>query len=162
MKQAAVDPSTGKIDVSILTTGISGAARKRKAEVTQALKKLIQEKGKVPTLKQAKLFEELRERSDLVRCWFVLFVASHLLLLMFCNKDRLSKVRKFSAAKLMCITCIFTGFAIITFIPKKKLSLLLIIHSKCISLKRNLEKLISFRCQRYYKKYTHIVTTFPN
>lgn len=61
-----MDPSTGKIDVSILTTGISGAARKRKAEVTQALKKLIQEKGKVPTLKQAKLYEELRERSDLV------------------------------------------------------------------------------------------------
>lgn len=64
LKQAAVDPSTGKIDVSILTTGISGAARKRKAEVTQALKKLIQEKGKVATLKQAKLYEELRERSD--------------------------------------------------------------------------------------------------
>jgi len=67
LKQAAVDPSTGKIDVSILTTGISGAARKRKAEVTQALKKLIQEKGKVPTLKQVKLYEELRERSDVVR-----------------------------------------------------------------------------------------------
>ncbi|XP_052817701.1 DNA replication licensing factor mcm4-like isoform X2 [Mya arenaria] len=65
LKQAAIDPSTGKIDVSILTTGISGAARKRKAEVTQALKKLIQEKGKVPTLKQVKLYEELRERSDL-------------------------------------------------------------------------------------------------
>lgn len=65
LKQAAVDPSTGKIDISILTTGISGAARKRKAEVTQALKKLIQEKGKVATLKQPKLFEELRERSDL-------------------------------------------------------------------------------------------------
>lgn len=64
LKQAAVDPSTGKIDVSILTTGISGAARKRKAEVTQALKKLIQEKGKVATLKQVKLYEELRERSD--------------------------------------------------------------------------------------------------
>ena len=67
LKQAAVDPSTGRIDISILTTGISGAARKRKAEVAQALKKLIQEKGKVATLKQPKLFEELRERSDLVR-----------------------------------------------------------------------------------------------
>lgn len=66
LKQAAVDPSTGKIDISILTTGISGAARKRKAEVTQALKKLIQEKGKVATLKQLKLYEELRERSDVV------------------------------------------------------------------------------------------------
>ncbi|KAL3859998.1 hypothetical protein ACJMK2_010175 [Sinanodonta woodiana] len=64
LKQAAVDPSTGKIDITILTTGISGAARKRKAEVTQALKKLIQEKGKVATLKSQKLYEDFRERSD--------------------------------------------------------------------------------------------------
>lgn len=64
LKQAAVDPSTGKIDITILTTGISGAARKRKAEITQSLKKLIKEKGKVPTLKQPKLLEEFKERSD--------------------------------------------------------------------------------------------------
>lgn len=64
MKQAAIDPSTGKIDITILTTGISGAARKRKAEITQALKKLIQEKGKVPTLKHQKLFEDFKEKSD--------------------------------------------------------------------------------------------------
>lgn len=66
LKQAAVDPSTGKIDITILTTGISGAARKRKAEITQSLKKLIKEKGKVPTLKQPKLLEEFKERSDFV------------------------------------------------------------------------------------------------
>ncbi|ESO98208.1 hypothetical protein LOTGIDRAFT_206222 [Lottia gigantea] len=64
LKQAAVDPSTGKIDITILTTGISGAARKRKAEVAQSLKKLITEKGKVPTLKYQPLYEQFRERSD--------------------------------------------------------------------------------------------------
>ncbi|KAK7115466.1 DNA replication licensing factor mcm4-A-like [Littorina saxatilis] len=64
LKQAAVDPSTGKIDITILTTGISGAARKRKAEVASALKNLIQEKGKVPTLKYQKMYEEFREKSD--------------------------------------------------------------------------------------------------
>ncbi|KAJ8302791.1 hypothetical protein KUTeg_019187 [Tegillarca granosa] len=64
LKQAAVDPTTGKIDITILTTGISGAARKRKAEITQALKKLIQSKGKVPTLKQPKLYEEFKEQSE--------------------------------------------------------------------------------------------------
>ncbi|XP_013418456.1 DNA replication licensing factor mcm4-A-like isoform X2 [Lingula anatina] len=64
LKQAAVDPSTGKIDISILTTGISGAARKRRAELAQTVKKLIQEKGKVPTLKYSKMFDETRERSD--------------------------------------------------------------------------------------------------
>ncbi|XP_067652856.1 DNA replication licensing factor mcm4-A-like [Haliotis asinina] len=65
LKQAAVDPSTGKIDVSILTTGISGAARKRKAEVAQVLKKLIQSKGKVPSLKHGKLYEDFRDKSDI-------------------------------------------------------------------------------------------------
>ena len=66
LKQAAVDPSTGKIDITILTTGMSGAARKRKAEVASALKKLIQAKGKVPTLKHQKLYEDFRETSDFV------------------------------------------------------------------------------------------------
>lgn len=64
LKQAAVDPSTGKIDITILTTGISGAARKRRAEITQTLKKCIKDKGKVPTVKYQKLFEEFREGSD--------------------------------------------------------------------------------------------------
>ncbi|KAL8566321.1 DNA replication licensing factor mcm4-A [Nucella lapillus] len=64
LKQAAVDPSTGKIDITILTTGLSGAARKRKAEVASALKTTIQDKGKIPTLKYQKLYEEFREKSD--------------------------------------------------------------------------------------------------
>jgi len=64
LKQAAVDPSTGKIDITILTTGISGAARKRKAEVAGSLKKLIQAKGKVPTLKHQKLYDDFKETSD--------------------------------------------------------------------------------------------------
>lgn len=64
LKQAAVDPSTGKIDISILTTGISGAARKQRADRCQALKAIIREKGKVPTLRYAKLLEEFKERAD--------------------------------------------------------------------------------------------------
>ncbi|XP_064599538.1 LOW QUALITY PROTEIN: DNA replication licensing factor mcm4-B-like [Liolophura sinensis] len=64
LKQAAVDPSTGKIDISILTTGISGAARKRRAEVMHALKKLISDKGKVVTLKYPKLLDEFKASSD--------------------------------------------------------------------------------------------------
>ena len=73
LKQAAVDPSTGKIDITILTTGISGAARKRKAEVASALKNIIQEKGKIPTLKYQKLYEEFREKSDFVSTLFLFF-----------------------------------------------------------------------------------------
>ena len=62
LKQAAIDPATGKIDISILTTGISGAARKQRAERAQLLRSLIKEKGKVVTLKYTKVFEEFRER----------------------------------------------------------------------------------------------------
>ena len=60
--QAAVDPSTGKIDVSILTTGISGAVRKQRANRAQTLIELIKTKGKVLVLKYNKLYEEFREK----------------------------------------------------------------------------------------------------
>ncbi len=62
MKQAAVDPSTGKIDISILTTGISVGARKARAERAQALRDHIKSKGKVPSLKIDKLRAEMREK----------------------------------------------------------------------------------------------------
>ena len=62
LKQAAVDPSTGKIDVSILTTGISGAVRKQRADRAMTLLELIKAKGKVLVLKYNKLYEEFREK----------------------------------------------------------------------------------------------------
>lgn len=64
LKQSATDPRTGIVDISILTTGMSTTARKRKEELAQALKKLIQSKGKTPTLKYQQLFEDLRAQSD--------------------------------------------------------------------------------------------------
>jgi len=57
-----VDPSTGKIDVSILTTGISGAVRKQRADRAMTLLELIKAKGKVLVLKYNKLYEEFREK----------------------------------------------------------------------------------------------------
>ncbi|XP_073532823.1 DNA replication licensing factor MCM4 [Phyllobates terribilis] len=64
LKQSATDPRTGIVDISILTTGMSATARKRKEELAQALKKLIQSKGKTPALKYHQLFEDLRGQSD--------------------------------------------------------------------------------------------------
>ncbi|KAM8967347.1 DNA replication licensing factor MCM4 isoform 2-T2 [Pelodytes ibericus] len=64
LKQSATDPRTGIVDISILTTGMSATARKRKEELAQALKKLIQSKGKTPALKYQQLFEDLRGQSD--------------------------------------------------------------------------------------------------
>ncbi|NXQ35819.1 MCM4 factor, partial [Alaudala cheleensis] len=64
LKQSATDPKTGIVDISILTTGMSATARKRKEELAQALRKLIQSKGKTPSLKYQQLLDDLRAQSD--------------------------------------------------------------------------------------------------
>ncbi|XP_008296786.1 DNA replication licensing factor MCM4 [Stegastes partitus] len=64
LKQSATDPRTGFVDISILTTGMSATARKRKEEVAQALKKLIQTKGKTPAMKYQQLLDDLRGQSE--------------------------------------------------------------------------------------------------
>ncbi|XP_058033645.1 DNA replication licensing factor MCM4 [Ahaetulla prasina] len=64
LKQSATDPRTGIVDISILTTGMSATARKRREELAQALKKLIQSKGKTPALKYQQLFDDLRAQSE--------------------------------------------------------------------------------------------------
>ncbi|PSN29765.1 DNA replication licensing factor MCM4 [Blattella germanica] len=66
LKQSATDPLSGKIDIGILTTGLSSAARKRRIEVAQALKKLIVSKEKVPTLSYQKTFQEFKDSSQLM------------------------------------------------------------------------------------------------
>ncbi|ESN98874.1 hypothetical protein HELRODRAFT_67429 [Helobdella robusta] len=62
LMQAAVDPSTGKIDISILTTGITGVARKQRAERASVLLNIIKTKGKTLTLRYNQLYEEFKER----------------------------------------------------------------------------------------------------
>jgi DNA replication licensing factor MCM4 len=65
LKQSATDPTSGKIDVSILTTGQSSATRKRRGDIAQALKKLMQSKGKVPSLSYQRMFNELKDQMDI-------------------------------------------------------------------------------------------------
>ena len=78
LKQSAVDPSSGKIDVTILTTGMSSAARKRRIEVAQALKSMISKKGKdVTTLNLERLFSEFRGSSELVCIFCLKGIATH-------------------------------------------------------------------------------------
>jgi len=64
LKQSATDPMSGKIDVSILTTGQSSGTRKRRAEVAASLKGIVEKKGKMQTINYNKLWTELRDRSD--------------------------------------------------------------------------------------------------
>lgn len=66
LKQSATDPLSGKIDVGIITTGVTDAARKRRLELAEAIRKLIQAKDKIPTINYMKLLTELRESSNMV------------------------------------------------------------------------------------------------
>lgn len=66
LKQSATDPLSGKIDVGIITTGVTDAARKRRLELAEAIRKLIQAKDKIPTINYMKLLNELRESSNMV------------------------------------------------------------------------------------------------
>lgn len=66
LKQSATDPLTGKIDVGILTTGLSSLDRQRRSELVAAIKKLIAEKGKQPTINYQKTLSELKENSQVV------------------------------------------------------------------------------------------------
>lgn len=66
LKQSAIDPLSGKIDISILTTGISSIARKKKKELCDVLQKLIEKKDKIHIFSQQKLFTEIKQSSELV------------------------------------------------------------------------------------------------
>ena len=66
LKQSATDPMSGKIDVNILTTGLSSMARKKRGDVAAALRKMIESKGKTSTLKYQKAFNEFKSGSAVV------------------------------------------------------------------------------------------------
>ncbi|XP_054016104.1 DNA replication licensing factor MCM4 [Hylaeus anthracinus] len=66
LKQSAIDPLSGKIDITILTTGISSIARKKKKELCDSIQKLIENKKKGHIISQQKLFSEIRQSSELM------------------------------------------------------------------------------------------------
>ncbi len=84
LKQSATDPLSGKIDVSILTTGQSENKRKRRHLVKASLQSLIGKKGKVHTINYMKTWTELKEVSDVVRssmhCYLIQWVTNLVLL----------------------------------------------------------------------------------
>lgn len=68
LKQSATDPVSGKIDVSILTTGMSASSRRRRAELAMALRKMLESKAKTKaqSLAYQKVFSEFKEQSDMM------------------------------------------------------------------------------------------------
>lgn len=65
LKQSAVDPSTGKIDVGIISTGMSNAGRQRKMEIASALKKLLDAKN-AQTHNYNKILQDFKDGSQFV------------------------------------------------------------------------------------------------
>lgn len=63
LKQSAMDPKTGMIDINILTTGVSISDRKRRIDASKALAELIKKSGKTQ-LPYMKLFEEFKEQAE--------------------------------------------------------------------------------------------------
>lgn len=66
LKQSATDPLSGKIDVGILTTGLSTSARKKRSELISSIKENLKKKGKIPTVPYQKLFGEIKDASQIV------------------------------------------------------------------------------------------------
>ena len=71
IKQASIDPTTGKIDISILTTGMSGTSRKKRAELASEVKKILQKNRSSSSQDQPQftchnIFTELKENSPML------------------------------------------------------------------------------------------------
>ena len=65
LKQSAINPRTGHVDVEILTTGVSTTARKQLEEMKENLKKMIDvEKRKGPNIRLKSLLDKWRSVSE--------------------------------------------------------------------------------------------------
>ena len=68
LKQSATDPTSGTINLDILTTGQSEGYRKRREQVAAAFKGLLKKRGTKasPTINYMKTWMDLKENSDLM------------------------------------------------------------------------------------------------
>lgn len=74
MKQSATDPLSGKIDVGILTTGLSSAGRQKRAELIAFVKEQLKTKGKTKTIPYQKLFTDIKDTSQVVSIFIILLL----------------------------------------------------------------------------------------
>lgn len=74
LKQSATDPLSGKIDVGILTTGLSSSARKKRADLIAFIKDILKKKNKTKTIPYQKFFSDVKESSQIVSSTAKLFI----------------------------------------------------------------------------------------
>lgn len=65
--QNAIDPLTGRIDMDLITTGRSAAARERQEELKRVLKMLLANRPITATLDLAQLHRDLNAQSSIVK-----------------------------------------------------------------------------------------------
>ena len=63
---AATKQTSGRIDISILTTGLSATGRKRLRKVAAAPRKIIKERGSAPTVAYIKPYHKIRVQSNIM------------------------------------------------------------------------------------------------
>lgn len=66
VKASCTDPTTGCVDISIMTTGVSSMALKRMKEIGNALKRILEAKHNKAPIPTKKLYAELKEQSSIV------------------------------------------------------------------------------------------------
>ncbi|KAK9500642.1 hypothetical protein O3M35_001871 [Rhynocoris fuscipes] len=66
LKQSATDPLSGKIDVNILTTGMSRAARQKRLEIVEAIKKIVVPKASGTMFNYQKVFKDIRDIAAMI------------------------------------------------------------------------------------------------
>lgn len=64
IKQAAIDPVTGTIDINILTTGVSSSMRKRREEMAASIWAILEQSPRVITFAYLRVLEQLRATSE--------------------------------------------------------------------------------------------------
>ena len=89
LKQSATDPHSGKIDVGILTTGLSATSRKKRAELIAFIKDMLKKKNKTKTIPYQKFFSDVKESSQVVsRFCFTVFNIFYLFTFLTVNHTR--------------------------------------------------------------------------
>lgn len=76
LKQSATDPHSGKIDVGILTTGLSATARKKRADLIAFIKDILKKKNKTKTIPYQKFFTDVKETSQVVSRFLSFYVSN--------------------------------------------------------------------------------------
>lgn len=142
LKQSATDPLSGKIDVGILTTGLSATARKKRADLIAFIKDILKKKNKTKTIPYQKVFTEVKENSQIVSfrestlpshfLQRILFLVNHTRAVRGCHEGAARRRRRYRHGKhrshLLTQTFVLVSlsfstikfFQFLTFSPKNK------------------------------------------